>query len=286
MYLDVNDTLYIADETGHNVVWKLPKNSSTPILMAGLLQKLGSNATQLENPQDVYVDSKRNLYVVDCYNHRVQKYINGSRDGVTIAGITFSSGPTFNKLFNPRYFTFDSTETYFYVADTDNHRIMRYSTNSTSGANGSLVAGGNGAGNASNQLNSPWGVHYPSTVSNFLYITNMVGHTVMRWASGALSGTVIAGSPGLPGSSATLLNNPMGVKLDMYLNLYVVDSANHRVQMFCPNSSTGITVAGDGSAGNNTVQLNQPRGIAFDSQMNMYIGDLRNTRIQKFLKLQ
>ena len=162
---------------------------------------------------------------------------------------------------------------------------MRYSTSSTSGTNGVLVAGGNGAGNANNQLNKPWGVQYPSTANNFLYITNWGGHTVMRWTPGASSGTVIAGSPGVPGSSATTLNVPLGIKMDPHLNTYVVDSGNNRVQMFCPNSTTGITIAGSGSSGTNANQLNGPRGIAFDSQMNMYIGDYWNHRVQKFLKL-
>ena len=285
LYFDLNDTLYIVDESANCVIWKLMKNSSAPIRLAGLLQVCGSNASELSNPQDVYIDSNQNMYVVDCNNHRVQKYINSSLNGVTIGGVTASSGSALNKLSSARYFTFDSTETYFYVADPGNNRIMRYATNSTSGSSGTLVAGGNGAGNMSNQLNFPWGVYYPSTVSNFLYITNSGGHTVMQWSPGASSGTFIAGSPGVAGSSATLLNAPMGIKVDMYLNLYVVDSGNNRVQMFCQNSATGITIAGDGSLGNNATQLNGPRSIAFDSSMNMYVGDLWNRRVQKFLKL-
>jgi DNA-binding beta-propeller fold protein YncE len=92
-------------------------------------------------------------------------------------------------------------------------------------------------------------------------------------------------TPGVPGSNATLLNTPIGVRLDAYLNLYVVDNGNHRVQMFCQNSLTGITIADDGVSGSTATRLNGPRGIAFDSQINMYIGDLSNTRVQKFLKL-
>ena len=285
VYVDANDTLYISDENSNHVILKLPQGNSSPTRIAGLYQIPGMNATQFNYPQDVYVDSHQNLYVVDCYNHRVQKFINGSRDGVTIAGITGSYGSMLNQLTNPRYFTFDSTETYFYVADTDNHRIMRYSTNSTSGTNGTLVAGGNGAGNGNDQVNAAWSVYYLSSVNNSIYITNSGGHTVMEWTPGALSGTVIVGSPGLSGSNATMLNNPIGIKVDRFLNLYVVDSGNNRVQMFCQNSTIGITIAGDGSYGNNATQMNGPRSIAFDSQMNMYISDLWNKRVQKFLKL-
>jgi DNA-binding beta-propeller fold protein YncE len=162
---------------------------------------------------------------------------------------------------------------------------MRYLTNSTTGRNGTVIAGGNGGGSANNQLNYPWGIDYLPLVSNYLYITNIYGHTVMQWAPGASSGTVIAGTSNRAGSSATLLNTPMGIKIDAYLNTYVVDNANHRVQMFCRNSRIGITIAGTGTSGSSAIQLNAPRAIAFDSSMNMYITDYDNLRIQKFIKL-
>ena len=286
VYIDASDTLYIVDESANNVVWKLPPSSSTAILVAGTYQAQESNASQFIYPQDAYVDSNQNLYVVDCFNHRVQKFVNGSLNGVTIAGITGSSGSALNQLASPRYFTFDSTETYFYVADTGNNRIMRFATNSVSGTNGVVVAGGNGAGNANNQLNTPWGIYYLSTVSSFLYITSMNGHTVTRWAPSASSGTVVAGSPGVSGSNAALLNSPLNIKVDAYLNIFLVDNANHRVQLFCQNSLTyGMTIVGTGVAGSTPTQLNSPRGVAFDSHMNLYIGDRINARVQKFLKL-
>lgn len=284
MYLDINDTLYIVDETGNHVIWKLLKNSSTPIRIAGLLLSPGPNASQLYNPQDLYIDSKQNLYVTDFYNYRVQKYINGSLNGITFVGTSGINGTGLNQLGGMRYFNFDPTETYMFIADSENHRIMRFFTNSTAGANGVLVAGGNGPGTANTQLSYPWGVYY-SSITNFLYITNLSGGTVMQWLPGASSGTVIAGIVGSSGSSATQLNGPMGIKLDNYLNMYVVDCYNHRVQMFCANNQTGITIAGNGTSGNGATQLSGPRGIAFDSAMNMYIGDLGNRRVQKFLKL-
>jgi len=66
--------------------------------------------------------------------------------------------------------------------------------------------------------------------------------------------------------------------------MFVADSQNSRVQMFCHNNQTGITIAGDDFVGHSTTRLNDPRGIAFDSSMNMYIGDEGNGRVQKLLK--
>ncbi|CAF1021950.1 unnamed protein product [Adineta steineri] len=77
----------------------------------------------------------------------------------------------------------------------------------------------------------------------------------------------------------------MGIKIDSFMNIYVVDNGNNRIQLFCANSNTGITIAGDGTANSGATQFNNPRGIAFDSAMNMYVGDQGNNRVQKFTKL-
>ena len=172
-----------------------------------------------------------------------------------------------------------------YIADCNNHRIMRYLTNSTTGVNGTMVAGGNGAGTATNQLYYPWGITYRPSISSDLYISNFDGHSVVRWTPGASSGILVAGVAGVAGSNATSLSSPMGVRLDMYLNMFVADSQNHRIQMFCYNNQTGITLAGTGVAGSTATQLNDARSLAFDSSMNLYVTDYANSRVQKFLKL-
>ncbi len=285
VYVDVDNTLYAVDEYYNYVVWKLLNNASNATTIAGTFRQSGSNSTQLNYPNDVYVDRNGNVYVSDCLNHRIQKYSNGSMNGITIAGITGSVGPSLNQLNESRYLAFDSTDTYMYIADYNNHRVMRYSTNSTSGTNGTLAAGGNCSGNTNTQLNAPWGIHYLPSVSNDLYITNYAGHSVIRWTPGAASGVFVAGTPGVAGSNSTQLNGPIGIKIDSYLNMYVADNGNNRVQMFCANNQTGTTIAGTGAQGNNATQLYGPRGIAFDTEMNMYIGDSYNYRVQKFMKL-
>ncbi|CAF0859284.1 unnamed protein product [Adineta steineri] len=286
VFLDSNDTLYAADEAGHYVVWKLLKNAINATIVAGSYGSIGSNSSQLYFPNDVYVDRSGNMYVTDMGNSRVQKFINKSTNAITFAGsANGSAGSALNQMNAPHYFTFDPTETYMYVADTGNHRIVRYLTNSTSGTNGVLVAGGVGGSNTNTSLNGPWGIHYLPSVSNDLFITNYNGHSVIRWTPGALSGSVIAGVPGVSGSDSTHLNSPMGIKIDNYMNVYVVDFGNSRVQLFCANSNVGFTIAGNGTAGSGATQLNSPRGIAFDSAMNMYIGDDVNNRVQKFMKL-
>ncbi|CAF4394710.1 unnamed protein product, partial [Adineta steineri] len=98
LYIDSNDTLYTVDEYSNGVVWKLPKNTSTAILVAGVIQSAGSSANQFNFPQDVYVDSQSNMYVTDYYNSRVQKFVNQSTIGQTVAGISGSSGVSLNQF--------------------------------------------------------------------------------------------------------------------------------------------------------------------------------------------
>ncbi|CAF1273208.1 unnamed protein product [Adineta steineri] len=276
--------MYVADENSQ-VVWKLLKNATTATVAAGQLASAGSSASLLYTPVDVYIDSNNNMYVSDCHNSRVQKYVNGSTIGQTFAGMNSSAGAALNQLNFPLHFSFDPSQTYMYIADGNNNRIMRYPMNSTTGTNGTIVAGGAGAGNTNTQLNLPWGIYYQPTISNYLYITNYNGNSVMRWIPGASSGEFIAGTPGTSGSTATTLSGPIAIKLDSFLNMFVVDFSNNRVQLFCQNNQTAVTVAGTGTSGSSATQLYGPRGIAFDSSMNMYISDAGNKRVQKYLKL-
>ena len=153
LFIDSNDTLYIADESNH-VIWKLRKNAVGPTIVAGNLQSGGSNSTQLNLPYDVYVDRRGNLYVSEYDGHRVKKFINESANGIMIAG-TGSAGSNLNQFWSARYMSFDATETYMFVADTFNHRVFRFLANTAAGANGTVVAGGNGYGTTNTQLNQP-----------------------------------------------------------------------------------------------------------------------------------
>jgi hypothetical protein len=169
-----------------------------------------------------------------------------------------------------------------YIADTYNHRIMRYWVNETSGT---VVAGGNGQGTGTNQLNNPFSFTYDVS-SDSLLIANYDAHTVVRWALGATSWTLLAGQSGSPGSSSTLLNAPLRVFLDVHSNLYVADTRNHRIQLFRPGESNGTTIAGStGSPGIAANQLRSPFWAILDKEMNLIVSDTFNHRVVRFRRL-
>ena len=97
---------------------------------------------------------------------------------------------------------------------------------------------------------------------------------------------VYAGIPNRPGNSSAQLNQPQGVTMDKYGNLYIVDCDNHRIQLFCPDAVFGFTIAGTGSSGKTSSELSYPRGVALDADLNLYVTDTYNQRIQKFERIQ
>ena len=91
----------------------------------------------------------------------------------------------------------------------------------------------------------------------------------------------MAGVTGVNGASATLLTYTNDVAIDMYGNLYVVDTDNQRIQRFPPNSLIGQTVAGTGTVGSALNELRFARMI-FVSRDVLYISDVYNYRILRY----
>lgn len=297
--LDSSNTLYITDYANNRIQkWVLGASSGTTV--AGQSSGAsGASSTALKWPVGIVLDSSNNMYFTDRNNHRVMYWANGASSGTVIAGTTSKTlgrkfissisfsltlgvfGTATNLLYNPSGLIRDSTNGTLYIADTSNHRIMRWLSGATSGT---LVAGGNGAGTGSTQLDAPYSLAY-DTSSNSLIIVNYNAHTVVRWVLGATSWTLLAGTAGTSGSTSTLLNNPLSIVLDPYKNMYVSDTANHRIQLFLYGQSTGTTIAGTtASSGATATQLYLPYWAIVDSQLNLYVADTYNNRVQKFVR--
>ncbi|CAF0949726.1 unnamed protein product [Adineta steineri] len=107
VFVGLDGTLYSVDENSNFVVWELLKNVVNVTIAAGLYKSPGSNSSQLNSPNDIYVDRYGNLYVSDSSNQRIQKFSNGSTiNGQTVAGVTGAASSALNQFNTPRYFTF------------------------------------------------------------------------------------------------------------------------------------------------------------------------------------
>jgi sugar lactone lactonase YvrE len=156
------------------------------------------------------------------------KWAPNATSGTMVAG-TGLVGNGNNQLNRPYGLYLDEINSHLYIADLNNHRIQRYTLGIIS--NGSTVAGGNGAGSRSNQLNSPYAVCLSKT--GVIYIANSSNERIQRWSPGVIYGVTIAGIAGVIGTNKTLLSKPGNVALSLNETyLYVSEMNNHRVLRF------------------------------------------------------
>ncbi|MDA9344098.1 Ig-like domain-containing protein [Algibacter sp.] len=143
----------------------------------------------------------------------------------------------------------------------------------------SIVAGGNGEGNNSNQLYTNTGITVDA-IGN-MYINDRDNHRIQKWVAGAISGTTVAGGNG-QGANANQLSAPTGFFIDNTGDIYVADEYNSRIMKWTPGATEGVLVAGGNGQGPNANQLSIPRKLYVDSFGNIYINDVGNNRIQKW----
>ena len=92
--------------------------------------------------------------------------------------------------------------------------------------------------------------------SDSLYVADANNHRIQKFLYGNNTGRTVAGQAnGTGGSSASYLNYPNDMTVDSYGNVYAVDSNNNRVQFWSVNSTSGITVAGNGRYKRATLQM-------------------------------
>ena len=181
-------------------------------------------------PYGIAGDKNGNIYVSHNTCNTLIAWLSNSTAPIRLGG-TGVGGPSAQELNSPRHIYLNENNGFIYVADTLNHRIQRFSVNSS--GTGVTVAGGNGAGAALHQVNYPTGV-YVSKKDGSIYISECNNHRVSKWLPNAGAGTVVAGSAtGASGNTASLLNQPFAVILDRNETwMYIADYNNHRVQRF------------------------------------------------------
>ena len=84
---------------------------------------------------------------------------------------------------------------------------------------------------------------------------------------------------GKSGSSVGMLQGPWGLAVNDRDEIAVVDSLNHRVQIF---NRDGNYLRSFGRQGNKPGEFNYPRAITFHKNGNIFVADEGNRRIQIF----
>jgi mucin-19 len=236
----------------------------------GFADGIGTNA-MFTYAQGIAVDSSDNIYVADQYNNRI-RMITPSGSVTTVAGngYGFVDGIGTSASFShPRYLVID-TSGIIYVSDSNGIRKI-----SSSGSVTTISASGFSSSNIAVDGGS-------------VYVVDTYNHCIRKITSSGvvitLAGSAVAGFADGIGTNAKFYN-PTGIVFDLFGNLIIADTNNHRIRKITP-SGVVSTLAGSGTSGfadgvGTNAQFSYPRSIARDSFGSIYIIDSYNYRIRK-----
>lgn len=290
-------TLFVSEILGYRVRKIAPNGLITTYAGTGVsgLGGDGGPATsaQFGSPMGLALDAVGNLYIAESGGYRVRRVSTdgttstvaggGTRtvDGVpaTSAGITFLGAPTDVAI---------DANGNLYIAGgqlqvVDTNRIIRR-----------LVVRGPREGEPYFAISA--NIKRPQSVAvdaaGNLYVADTLNHRIKKVArSGLISnfaGNGVAASTGDGGTAlGASLNAPAGFAIDVWRNVYVSESAGHRVRRVDP-SGVITTFAGTGVAGlqgdngaATSAQLTAPSALAVDRSGNLYIVETQNHRIRR-----
>ncbi|CAF1184947.1 unnamed protein product [Adineta steineri] len=172
---DEKQTIYITDTHSHRIVeWKFGEKSGE-VVAGG--NKQGDNLTQLNNPSDVTVDEKNDsLIICDRGNERVVQWSRqNSTDPKIIISKIKCTGVTIDN------------DGDIYVSEEETHSVIRFKSGE---AEGTTVAGGQGCGEDSDQLNEPAYIYVDKQYS--IYVSDYKYDRVTKWIKNAKEGIIIA----------------------------------------------------------------------------------------------
>jgi sugar lactone lactonase YvrE len=135
------------------------------------------------------------------------------------------------------------------------------------------VAGGNGNGNQTNQLNEPTDVIIDEESNSFI-ISDWKNRRVMRWSlENNTNGQIIISNI-----------DCYGLAMDKNGSFYVSDCEKNEVRRWKRGDQNGTIVAGGNGEGNQLNQFNYPTFIFIDEDYALYVSDLDNNRVVKWMK--
>jgi hypothetical protein len=174
VFVDAEENIYVADRN-NNRVQKWAKNATTGTTVAGGSDfNNQNNVNVLNNPQAVFVDADKNIYVTTGWNHAVQKWAPGATQPTIVAGGNwYGSAP--NQLADPSGIYVDSDQN-VYVSERDNHRVTKWAPGAKTG---NVVAGGLGDGSSVAKLSRPSGVALDAEGN--LYVSDQSNHRVQKF---------------------------------------------------------------------------------------------------------
>jgi DNA-binding beta-propeller fold protein YncE len=235
---------------------------------------------QIVFPTGIAVDSSGNVYIIDSWNDRIQKF---TADGKFITKWG-SDGYGDGEFKWPIAIAIDPSDN-VYISDYATSRIQKFT------ADGKFITKWGSDGYGDGEFLVPIAIAIDPSGNN-VYVVDQNNYRIQKFTA---DGKFIT-KWGSFGEDDEKFSNPKGIAIDPSGNVYVVDQNNNRIQKFtadgkfitkwgsrcsstfkialivdgaCPNPADGKFWYPDG-------------GIAIDPSGNVYVVDQNNYRIQKF----
>ncbi len=300
--LDTAANVYVADTLNHRIRKVTPGGVVSTLAgsgTAGFINATGAGAA-FNGPSGVALDGASNVYVADTLNHRIRK-VTPAGVVTTLAGSGnanhFDGTGIVADFDSPRDVAF-AKGVLLYVADTGNHRIrsIAIATGVVVSVAGSIGPPDPGFANGADvnaKLRTPSGLVTDAEATNVL-IADSDNHRIRALATATAAVTTPAGSGSAAFAegtgSAASFDVPSGVALDAANNVYIADTANHRIRKMTFPGGVVTTIAGTGSAGSvdgalASATFDMPWGIALDAAGAVYVSDAAGHRLRKIAAL-
>lgn len=221
-------------------------------------------------PWGIAVAPNGNVYVVDTWNYRVQKFTSEGKF-LSMWG-TNGFGNTPQEFYGPRGIAIDKTGRVF-VVDTGNKRVVVFD------AKDNFVTEFGTAGMGVGELEEPVGIALDKT--GLVYITDTWNQRIQVFSpdSSGLTYTSLRSWDVSAWFGQSLENKPF-IAVDKDQNVFISDPEGCRVIEF---SSTGTPLRTWGDCGFGENQFSLPEGMAFDLSGGLWVSDAgENNRLLHF----
>ena len=249
-------------------------------LTPGFTDTTQAVSAQLWNPEGLGMDAAGNLYVADSGNHRVRKITpHGTITTVAGNGQVGTAGEggaaTAASLNQPRGVALDAAGN-LYIADTNNHRICRVTSDGilrTIAGTGQAGLSGDGGSALAAQLNEPSSL---AVNDSALFIVEAQNYRVRKvdLRTGVIStyaGSTLGDAGDGGPATAAQFRQPSGVVLDKAGNLYISDLQTSRIRRVATDGKITTYASYYAPNGGINADVVSPRGLATDANDNLYV---------------
>ena len=297
--MDVFGNLYISDSNNQRIR-KVGSNGIITTVAGNGINNYGGDGGAATNaslsvPNGLAANEFGHLFIVDAGNNVIRQ-VDSHELITTVAG----NGPDYPgdgeaatnvELNGPTGVAVDSTGDMFIAEYFGNH-IRKVGINgiiSTAAGNGNYGYSGDGGAATNASIANPTAV--TTDASGDLFIADTGNSLIRKVDMAGIISTVAGGGSDYPGDGETAtnvsLNNPQGVTVDVFGNLFIADTVNNVIrrmdaQGFITTVAGNYNYAYSGNGGPATnASIANPENVTTDASGNLFIADAGNNRVRK-----